>query len=498
MTPTSTWIYKSTDPVANHITAMKDAERKERHNQDLEKENRDFEPEISRKIEAGGGHFEISGITARFGVVSEAKFGEPVSDKYTGKYLPNARMRNGALDATGEPTTRVTSGKPTVTQEILDKHRNGDPVELTELIDGPSNSVDLDRDSRLKMINDPVRRSFESYYAGMALEKAFSNPETAKRIYDFSASQVDYLKLNYCSPEIAKKFDEAVRGDDFSYDKQLGGFYERVKLEIDTLNVTNEAKDILFTVYLNRYLSLSLRNDPETVKNMPEGHWDGIFDMFKGPGKGRNELKGTMHDIFAVSQSYNVGIMRAGTEAPRDLQLVNPYVIEYEQGNYGDYSSGKKTRCPDRLFPSDTMEPETKITGSFTNKLFNSGVGTYINGPSGTILIEHGAIRAAKEIHINRSACDIKEYLEVQGLMFIYLDGGHSMHEIIAALNEPSVSEKLKSTFGGNYEFEMIGDEMFKDRDVLEASATKAAQFYESLKAKDCMHEALLKKFTKG
>ncbi len=488
---TANWPKETDNAVDVHFAAVKTAQQNDRHNAQLEKENQGYAPEIPLKE---GGSFQLDSIAARFGVVTEATFVTPVEDKYTKKPLPGARMRNGALDATGNPTTRIKAGAPTLTHQILERHRAGEAVDLTDLIDGSKSPMSLSGQEKLKMINDPVRRAFESYYAKEALEKAFSNPETAKRIHDFSTSQTDYLKRTYCTAAIVKKFDAAVRGTDFSYDKQLGGFYERVKREIDTLDVPHDAKSKIFEVYLNRYLSLSLRNDPETSSKMPSGHWDEIFDMFKRPGKGRNEPNGTAHDIFAVSQSYNVGTMRAGTEAPRDLQLPNPYVIKYDQSNYGDYGSGKKTRCPDRLFPSDTMEPEASVPGSFTKGLFESGVGTYINGPSGTILIEQGAIRAAQEVHANRSADDVREYLETQGMLFIYLDGGHSMHEIIAALNEPSVSDKLKNAFGGRPEFSSMGSMMFKDPDVLEASATKAAQFHEALKARDLLHTALIRR----
>lgn len=440
------------------------------------------------------------GTTIRNGIPCNGQPDEnnpTILEKYTNdKILPTQwSIKDGAFSL-GTNRFRVPGRvNITKTQAILETYlANKNAVDLRTLIYADQ-ITELSKEQRLQMVNDPTRRVFESYYAKYALENIANNPEILNRYYEFSVQQTQYIKDNFCTEKIIQQFDAAVAGKDFTFDSQLGGFYQRIKLIIDTLEISGNqetqknVKDKLFAIYINRYLNLALKNDPEVSKKLPENHWDKIYDFFKAPGKGRIEMK--IADLFRQTDSYAVGILRNFDTAPADLRLNHPYTIEYENDYHGKLSAGKSTRCPDRLEIQDPIHEGAYAPNSYVGELFNGGVGTYVNGPSGTILIEHGAIRACKEIHQHRTAEEINNFLELQGLLFIYIDGGHSMYEISRALKTDVIRTKLVETFDDKEEFQTVGDNMFTNPDALEKAAKNTAIFNRSLLTKDAVHQAI-------
>jgi len=428
-----------------------------------------------------------AGLSVRNGAPYNLDIVTPVTEKYTADLIPpgNATVKDGAFSL-GINRFRQADGTLTKTQEILIQ----DDSDLARLISSDVR-VNLSREERLKMVNDPVRRVFESYYAKFALEKYLNDKVMLDFYYKFSSDQFDYISDKYLNPEIITSFNNAKSGSSFEFDSQLGGFYHRIKKAINTLDVSDEAKGKIFEIYINRYINLSLRNDPRVIDKLPAGHWDNVFDAFKAPGKGRVEIKVDEGDMFRQADSYALGILRNFDVAPQDLILKDD--ITYADDYHGKLTAGKSTRCPDRLEIQDPFHRDAFKEDSYMKWLYEQGTGTYINGPSGTILIEQGAIRACKELHHDMTAEAMEKFLEVLALMFIYLDGGHSMHEISYALRTEKVQQKMAESFPEKVGVNKVGNNLFKDEVILKRSAAATVPFLRSLLQKDRLHQEIKK-----
>ncbi|WP_152034513.1 hypothetical protein [Burkholderia contaminans] len=439
-------------------------------------------------------------LQVRNGAVYNALIASEVIEKHSGDKISNfgASIKDGALSF-GANRFRIAIGEDTATQKILENLRHiADPaerkVELSKLING-SGTPGQGEGARLKMANDPVRRAFESYYAKHALEDYFGSPEKCEKFNAISNDQVNYIRENFVAEDLFKKYEAAWKNESFDAEivglDQLQGFYGRAKATLETLNISNDARNILFDIYKHRYLDYALKNEPSVEAKLPNGHWDGIFDPIKAPGKGRIELNVKEGNLFRQADSHNVGIMRNIDPTPRDLRLNDRYDIKYEKDYGNSLLASASTRCPDRLEMQNPDHPDSIKPGSYMNNLFEKGTGTYVNGPSGSILIEHGAIRACKDVHANTSPDDIERFLEIQALLFIYVDGGHSMDEISYALKSGNSQSKFKEAFGNRDGFDAIGGKLFSNFEALDSAAKDAAIFNDALKAKDSLHADL-------
>ncbi len=443
---------------------------------------------------------ENNTVQIRNGAIYNATIDSDIIEKHSKDLIPagEASIKDGALSF-GLNRFRVPSAGNTETQKILTKLKETqDPgerkTELTKLVKS-ENSKSLDRAMRLTMVNDPVRRAFESYYAKHALQDYFSTPKKYAKLVEISNNKVNYIKDHFASPDLFKKFEAAWKNENFDTTicglDQLQGFYERAELTLETLNIPQRAREALFDIYKGRYLSYTLKNDPDVNSKLPKGHWDGIFDPIKAPGKGRIELNVKKGSLFRQAESHNIGIMRNIDPTPMDLRLNEPYHIKYASDYENSLLAGASTRCPDRLEMQDPSHPDAFKPGSYLKDLFKNGTGTYVNGPSGSILIEHGALRACKNAHTHMSPPDLETYLEVQALLFIYIDGGHSMHEISYALTCGNAQEKFHEAFGRKEGFERIGENMFMNYEALDKAAKDAATFNDALKTKDSVHHEI-------
>lgn len=106
-------------------------------------------------------------------------------------------------------------------------------------------------------------------------------------------------------------------------------------------------------------------------------------------------------------------------------------------------------------------------------------------------MIEHGALRACKEAHGKASATDIETYLAIQALLFIYVDGGHSMDEIAYALKHGSAREKLQEAFANQDGFDKVGEKLFMNFGALEQAAKAAATSVMHCRPKDLVHQKI-------
>ncbi|WP_339560373.1 hypothetical protein [Pseudomonas sp. EA_65y_Pfl1_P113] len=436
----------------------------------------------------------------RNGAVYNAVIDSEIVEKYSqDNVVPGkASIKDGALSL-GLNRFRITGPTQTETQKILAglqhiKDPEARMAELSKLVnDQGTHSVE--GAMRLTMVNDPVRRAFESYYAKHALQDYFSSPEKYQKFSDISTRQVDYLKQHLIPAALVEKYEAAWRNESFDTAivglDQLQGFYTRAKKTLETLEVTPSAQQAIFDIYKHRYMSYALKNEPEAEAKLPVGHWDGVFDPIKAPGKGRVELNAKEGNLFRQADSFNVGIMRNIDATPRDLRLNEPHYIKYESDYKNQLLASASTRCPDRLEMQDPNHPDAFKPGSYLKDFFGKGTGTYVNGPSGSILIEHGALRACKDAHAQASADDIETYLAIQALLFIYIDGGHSMDEIAYALKQGSAREKLQEAFGGRDGFDKVGTKIFMNYGALEKAANDAATFSHALQVKDHAHQKI-------
>lgn len=458
-------------------------------------------------------------IEVRNGAIFNGHFSNKVTEKYTNDIVEpgETQIKDGALSF-GLNRFRISENNPTETQKILrsleeirksdiSNNEQNEIKEIKSLVTGNTVETPGTQD-KLKMVNDPVRRAFESYYAKYILEDYFSSPEKYASISAISKTQVENIK-KIIPEKLSEKYELAWKNKGFDTDiaglDQLEGFYERAELTIDTLDIkpsegdgpkkTAEeaktaavaAKNALFDVYKHRYISYPLNNIPEIKDTLP-GHWDTVFDPVKAPGKGRIELKVEEGTPFRQVDSYNVGIMRNIDVTPGDLRLNKEFDIQYN-GKYENNSlAGASTRCPDRLEMQDPNHKLNLEKDSYMKKLFDEGTGTYVNGPSGSILIEQGALRACEKAHkeLGTSAADMEKYLEVQAALFIYVDGGHSMKEISYSLTHENSKKKMVEAFGDD--FKNVGDNLFLNEAALTKAARAAESFDKTLMAKDAAH----------
>ena len=436
----------------------------------------------------------------RNGAIYNAIIDSDIFEKHSNNFIPagEASIKDGALSF-GLNRFRVTGPENTETQKILTKLQNiKNPdermTELTKLVN-TEHTQSLDRSMRLKMVNDPVRRAFESYYAKYALQDHFSTPQKYQKFTAISNNQVNYIKDHFVPPDLYKKYETAWKNEKFDTQiiglDQLQGFYARAEETLKTLNIPEHAQKALFDIYKGRYLSYALKNEPDVQAKLPKGHWDGIFDPIKAPGKGRIELNVKEGNLFRQADSHNIGIMRNIDPTPVDLRLNEPYDIQYAGDYKNSLLASASTRCPDRLEMQDPNHPDAFKPGSYFKDLFEKGTGTYVNGPSGSILIEHGALRACKDVHTHISAEDLETYLEIQALLFIYIDGGHSMDEISYALTRGNAQDKLHEAFGRKDGFERVGAHMFMHHEALDKAAKDAATFNDALNARDSIHHQI-------
>lgn len=443
---------------------------------------------------------EKNTVQVRNGAIYNAIIDSDIIEKHSKDLIPagESSIKDGALSF-GINRFRVSSPGNTETQETLTKlQKIRDPdermTELAKLVNnGSTNS--LDKSMRLKMVNDPVRRAFESYYPKHALQDYFSSPERYEKFLELSNRQVNYIKDNLVSPDLFKKYEAAWKNESFDTTiaglDQLQGFYARAEKTLETLGISPRAQKALFDIYKSRYLNYALKNEPDVESKLPKGHWDGIFDPIKAPGKGRIELNVKEGNLFRQAESYNVGIMRNIDPTPVDLRLNEPYNIKYARDYKDNLLASASTRCPDRLEMQDPNHPDAFKPGSYLKDLFEKGTGTYVNGPSGSILIEHGALRACKNVHAHMSPEDLEAYLEIQALLFIYVDGGHSMDEISYALTRGNAQDKFHEAFGGKDGFASVGRNMFMNYEALDKAAKYAAVFNDALSAKDSIHQKI-------
>ncbi|MBD1566211.1 hypothetical protein P4S52_06225 [Vibrio sp. SA48] len=447
---------------------------------------------------------KLDGLVSKFGSPVNGQIAIKVTEKHSKDSLEPGRatLKDGALSL-GHPRFRQPNAQRTKTQEIL---RSGQ--DLTTLITNSDNELgQLDKNAKFRQINDPVRRVFESYYAKFAIEDMFSdkNGLMADRLHQYSQEQADYIKT-LLPKAVLEVFDQAFDGN---YDniikggkevfvgaRQLAGFNQRVDKMISELDVPQERRSQIKEIYQNRYLDYTLKNDPNVSSLLAQGHWDEMFDSVKAPGKGRIELSVKEGNLFRVQDSHAMGILRSHDASPSDLRA--QYDIEYQQDYDGLLGAGENTRCPDRLEIQDPEHKDAQKEDSFMNALFRSGTGTYVNGPSGSIMIQHGAARACKEVHKHRSANDISRYIELQGLMFILFDGGHSMDEIRYPLNTDTARQRMNKDFDNKPGFDAIGKDFFTNQSILKKAKEATVVFSEALVNKDEFHNKLLSVAKKG
>lgn len=220
-------------------------------------------------------------VQVRNEAIYNAIIGTEVIERHSQDRIPagKAFIKDGALSF-GLNRFRITEGQETETQKILSelkdvKDEGARRAKLLALV-GDKKSRGTPDAVKLKMVNDPVRRAFESYYAKHALQAYFSGAEKYKKFSDISSAQVKYIKDNYVSSELFGKYEAAWKNEKFDTAivglDQLKGFYGRAVKTLETLDISAVAREALFDIYKHRYLSYALKNEPDVEAKLPDGH----------------------------------------------------------------------------------------------------------------------------------------------------------------------------------------------------------------------------------
>ena len=453
-------------------------------------------------------------IPTKNGLPYNARIMTDVQEAHTGdEYKAGKVMLKDGAFSLDISRFRKTDGKETKTHEILLKEPEDNESEnLIRLIEGDK-KVDLNYEERLRMVNDPARRVFESYYAKFALEKAFKDTDTLSEILKLSRNQVKFIEENVLTTEEAKKLFKKIENDMKSFENeknamesskdvkdatilddcqiQFNALSKRIKKMIKTLDPPPEAetRESIFEIFINHYLTYLLRQNKEITNNLPDGHWDNVFDIVQGAGKGRVEVwvQGGSA-VFRQADSYSLGILRNFDPAPQDLIMAHN--IEYEKSYQNKLAACYPTRCPDRLEIQDPMHKGASQDG-FTKSLYEGGLGTYVNGPSGSIIIELGAMRACKSFYQDITIEMVNKHFETLCCMFIYLEGGHSIDELLYPLKSDRTKKIMQEAFPDKPDISKIGEGFFKDKEILKQAADATRPFLKNLLAKDKVHAVI-------
>ena len=425
----------------------------------------------------------------------------------SGKITPRGKssLKDGATSINTNRFRKTNQDYKTEINKLTETQKsiiNGSESDYLKLISGVNNGESLSTEDRLQMVNDQVRRVFETYYAKFALEKIFSehNRDEMNLLHKYALDSFnEVLDLN--TPEVQQIYKEALNGnftnitkdnkEVFSAAWQVEASYERLSSIISQMNVPDDIKPKIMEIYILRYFNYCLKSDPTIAKKLPENHWDIFKPLFKRTGRGRVDFGS--HLLLRVADSYAEGILRNFDAAPGDL--INTTTTKFVPGNEGkevnEKKSGQFTRCPDRLEMMDPEEESIIHTESFLVDLFQNKVGTFINGPSGSIMIQLGAIRYFKALSLKLGAKNVSKFLEIQALMFIDFDGGHSMHEIISIAEAPEIIKLMSEAFSDEEGYDTVGHNFFTDQEILEKAVKATKPFAKALLNKDKVHAQL-------
>ncbi|WP_157768262.1 hypothetical protein [Burkholderia ambifaria] len=373
-------------------------------------------------------------------------------------------------------------------------YSEGDEQVRRKVLNYDLDYVELSTDEKFDVTNDNQRRFFDTVFAKEMLTRVLSDPKSASELRQFSDKTLDLFCTNILS-EYLNDWKLACAGKYTGKDQrlqQLSTQTLRAHEAVENLPLSAEQKQLCLDLYERRYLNY-LVDETDAYKN---DHPRGIIKSKTNPLYFK---RGRLDGDFALRDSMHAGILRNIDQCPVDLRF--SHVPEKDP----DVTPGLYTRCPDRLHMANPDDALDNDPDSWLSRNFLSGNTPYVNGLSGSMLIEIGGLTYIKE-HLNKEKLRTGEsedflasrdmipvldnYFRALAALYVYLDGGHSLFEIQSSFKQTWVAPALTKVFK-DPQWGKVGQDLYQDVDTFKAAWQATRQFDNVVQNKQNVHGAL-------
>ncbi len=356
--------------------------------------------------------------------------------------------------------TRIASENKTDFQILLEaspgKTENGDTDLIDQLFDIPTlrkKKSDRLRHSTDQAIldanNDNFKRFFESLLAKKLLTHVL-NSEYIKEISLFIKELTTFFSKEYkqYNPDFLNLWEKAKNGGEIKDNDSDLFTYSVFKPDLVNLIKENHFKSKVAETLIDLYDLHYLTHPVSTLPSYKIRHPKGLVETYKTHGlfskKNRGRLIG-----FGFSKdnpSYNLGTLRSIDQAPHDMKK--------------SVLTSKTTRCPDRLYmehPKIARENKKSWLHHCFSNGYNSG---YVNGLSGSMILEiRSVLFFISSVMNNKYECSfiqrnslfdhdyalLKNYFRLVLGMFVYIEGGHTISEILSVFELKKVFHEINT-----------------------------------------------------
>lgn len=360
-------------------------------------------------------------------------------------------------------------------------------------------SIELDVDQKFDVTNDNARRMFDTIFAKEMLTKIMGDPLLGKAVLQLSDNIVNVFE-QIIADDVLDGWRQACNGAYLGADgrfQQLSVQVSRAKECIDALPMSQKEKDLALKFYCRRYLSYVI-GETATYREMhPQG-------LIKSNANPLYYKRGRLDGDFALRESLNMGILRNIDQCPTDLRFSTK-----PQRRPG-IEPGVYTRCPDRLSMADPSDPLDSDADSWLSNSTRSGMTPFVNGMSGSMLIEIGnlifikallkgaspgggedavagprqlttqpgrgspvdsPVRGDDFLHDKSMIAVVENYFRALAAMYVYIDGGHSLFEIQESFKNRWVPTAFASEFESDWA--AVGADLYSDPEIFDSAWTQ-------------------------
>jgi hypothetical protein len=350
--------------------------------------------------------------------------------------------------------------------------------------------VRLSVDEKFDVNNDNQRRLFDTLFSKELLTGLAGNGEKVAAVRKLSDEIVSFYKSSILIDKVAD-WEAACNGTYTGDDQRLQQLVtqnDRAREAIDSLDLDVDGKKLLVDLYQRRYLNYMIDETDVYKEDHPEG-------IIKSKSNPLYFKRGRLDGDFRHADSMNVGILRSIDKSPADLRFST--VPEKQPG----ITPELYTRCPDRLNMADPGGMVDRDPDSWLSYNFLSGNSPFVNGLSGSMLIE---IRAMLYLKARLDAEGVEgnfltssamvdvldDYFSAISGLYVYVDGGHSLFEIQSSFKQTWVKGAFISTFEGQ-EWGEVGQTLYKDVESFKKAYQTTKLFDRVLQNQRLVHSQL-------
>lgn len=359
--------------------------------------------------------------------------------------------------------TRISSKNKTEFQELLEKLSAGDLLTqssediiqklfaIPSVRDRPSERLSKSTDkSIMDANNDNFRRYFESLFAKKLLTYILNSPHyegVSLLIQDMTSFLTQEYRQH--NPEFLDLW-EKVSKEGHQITDNDSDLFTFCSFHPDLLNLIKEnhfsskRADLLAASYELHYLT----HQVVRLKPYIERHPEGIVDIYKKSSLFTAQNRGRTFGFGFNKRnpSYNLGILRSVDQAPLDLKKSS--------------LTSQETRCADRLYMEHPKIARSNKDSWLHYSFSNSYNSHYVNGLSGSTLLEIRLVLFfIASVTNNHYKCKfinenilfgndlqlLKNYFRLILGVFAYIEGGHTLSEILCVFELNEVAPLINS-----------------------------------------------------